>query len=343
MQDIWPQLKYWIDSGERFALATVVKASKPSPRGVGACLAIHEDGERFIGSVSAGCVESEVMVAAADCLKDGAARWLTFGPGEGFPWEIELSCGGKIEVRIEPYVSLVSGCAGVAEALRAGMESHAPGLLVSGWGSHAYLSETDEFLPADASIPQAALDLARSRLARGLGVEEVKIGSERVLFRMLGKRPRLFVVGASHIAINLVALAKMLQYEVVAIDPREAYARLDRFFIKPDQLRACWPAEALGDYLLGEKDALVSITHDPKIDDQALESALRSQCGYIGALGSRKSHAARCRRLATKGFAESDVTRIHGPVGLDIGSRTPAEIAVSIVAELVQWRNGGGR
>ena len=334
MQDIWPQLEKWVKGGERFALATVVRASKPSPRAVGACLAVHEDGERFIGSVSAGCVESEVMVAAGDCLRDGQVRWLSFGPGEGFPWEIELSCGGRLEVRVEPFPE-----AGAARAaLVAGLGRHEPGLLVSGWGAHGYFGEVGESWGEGLRVE--ARDLARQRFARGAASEELVVEGERVFFRLLGRRPRLFVIGASHIAIHLVALAKMLQYEVVAVDPRSAYAREERFFVKPDAVLAEWPETVLAGYGLGEKDALVAITHDPKIDDQALLAALGTDCGYVGALGSRKSHEARRRRLARAGMGGEDLGRIHGPVGLDIGSRTPAEIAVSIVAELVQWRNG---
>ncbi|MDQ8186332.1 XdhC family protein [Pelagicoccus sp. SDUM812002] len=318
MQDIWPQLRSWFIGSERFALATVVKASKPSPRGVGSVLAIHENGERFIGSVSAGCVENEVIEASKSCLADGKTRWLSFGPGEGFPWEIELSCGGKIEIRIEPAPHLREGNSDFVDALVAAMDRHEAVL----WTSDGITDTLTE-------------------LREDVLTEEVRDGEVRVLRRALRRRRRLFVVGASHIALHLVAAAKMLQYEVVVIDPRENYARGERFQLAPDEVLTAWPGTALGDYALASSDSLVAITHDPKIDDDALAAALTTDCGYVGALGSRKSHAARCRRLAKRGISEADLDRIFGPVGLDIGSRTPAEIAISIVAQLVLVRNQG--
>lgn len=318
MQDIWPQLREWFVERERFALATVVRASKPSPRGVGSVLAIHEDGVRFIGSVSAGCVEHEVIEAARLCLQDGVTRWMRFGPGDGFPWEIELSCGGTIEVRIEP-----------APHLRADAENHFLDGMVDALDSHNPCvwrsdGQTDSLLLGEDQIKETF---------------EVVEDDRRVLYRFLGFRKRIFVIGASHIALHLASAAKMLQYEVIVIDPRENYAREDRFQFSPDQICVDWPERALSGFKLGKPDALVAITHDPKIDDQALLVALSTECGYIGAMGSKKSHAARLKRLAKHGFSDSELKRIFGPVGIDIGSKTPAEIAVSIVAQLIKERS----
>lgn len=318
MQDIWPQLRDWFLARERFALATVVKASKPSPRGVGSVLAIHEDGERFIGSVSAGCVEHEVIEAARLCLEDGEARWMKFGPGDGFPWEIELSCGGSIEVRVEPAPHLRSGMDDMfVDQILKSLDEHVPCV----WRSDGEMDSLD--FSDDASRE----------------THEAVEGERRVLYRFLGRRKRLFVVGASHIALHLVSAAKMLQYEVVVIDPRETYARHERFQSRPDAVCVEWPKSALRQYRLDEADALVAITHDPKIDDDALAAALATPCGYVGALGSKRSHGARLKRLAKRGFEEDELIRIFGPVGIAIGSKTPAEIAVSIVAQLIQERN----
>ncbi len=318
MQDIWPQLREWFVARERFALATVVKASKPSPRGVGSVLAIHEDGARFIGSVSAGCVEHEVIEASKNCLADGKTRWLSFGPGEGFPWEIELSCGGRIEVRVEPAPHLRSG----------GNDTFVDKLIESLDGHLACVWRSDG---ESDSLEQCGEQLRET-------CEALENGN-RVLYRFLGKRKRLFVIGASHIALHLTAAAKMLQYEVVVIDPRESYAREDRFQFAPDEIWVEWPERVLARYDLGGADALVAITHDPKIDDQALAVALSTECGYVGALGSKSSHAARLKRLEKAGVPTSALDRVFGPVGIDIGSKTPAEIAVSIVAQLILERN----
>ncbi|MDQ8202297.1 XdhC family protein [Pelagicoccus sp. SDUM812003] len=319
MQDIWPQLRDWFVKRERFALATVVKASKPSPRGVGSVLAIHEDGRRFIGSVSAGCVEHEVIETSKLCLADGTTRWMSFGPGEGFPWEIELSCGGKIEVRIEPAPHLKPHCEeAFLDRLIDALDANNPCIWIS--------SEKGDTLDLGDAEEQETCEREDS--------------NGRTLYRKLGTRKRLFVIGASHIALHLAATAKMLQYEVVVIDPRESYARSDRFQFAPDAVHVQWPEKALQGYSLERDDALVAITHDPKIDDQALAVALKSNCGYIGALGSARSHRARMGRLVKLGIEEETLQRIHGPVGIDIGSRTPGEIAISIVAQLIQFRSG---
>lgn len=273
---------------------------------------------RFIGSVSAGCVEHEVIEAARFCLKDGLPRWMRFGPGDGFPWEIELSCGGTIEVRIEPAPHLRDGTGTTfIDQLVGTLDSHNPCV----WRSDGV---TDSLLIGENKIRETS---------------EREEEGRRVLYRFLGHRKRIFVIGASHIALHLASAAKMLQYEVIVIDPRENYARVDRFQFSPDQICVDWPERALADFELGRHDALVAITHDPKIDDQALAVALSTECGYIGALGSKRSHAARLNRLGKRGFTDTDLVRIFGPVGIDIGSKTPAEIAVSIVAQLIKERN----
>lgn len=339
MQDIWLQLRAWRSAGERFAIATVTRASKPSPRGVGATLAVSEDGLRFIGSVSAGCVESEVIEAAVASMQDGRPRWLSFGPGQGFPWEIELSCGGKIETRVEPYPSFCDACEAAVAALERALEGDRSGALISGQGWHVFLDRDGGVAGPLDLAPREALEIARERFENGEPTAEFDVAGERVLFRPLERRRRLFVIGASHIGLHLVGLAKSLRYEVTVVDPRESYAQAERFWVQPDALEVAWPTEVLRSSRLGRDDVVVALTHDPKIDDLALAEALRSDCGYVGALGSRRSHAARLKRLEIEGFDPAALKRIHGPVGIDIGSRTPAEIAVSVVAHLIQIRN----
>jgi xanthine dehydrogenase accessory factor len=143
-------------------------------------------------------------------------------------------------------------------------------------------------------------------------------------------------VGAAHIAIHLVGFARSLGFETIVIDPRESYAREDRFPNPPDALICEWPKQALEKYSITGSDCLAAMTHDPKIDDEALNVFLRSDTEYIGALGSRKSHAARLKRLGKLGFKDDSFSRIHAPIGIDIGSETPAEIALSVMAEIVK-------
>ncbi len=337
MEEIWTQLRCWVLEGVPFALATVVEAARPSPRGVGSVLAVRADGEAFIGSVSAGCVESEVIEAARSCMSDGETRWLSFGPDSGFPWEVALSCGGRISVRVERFAGQATP--EILEALIQNLDTQSSGLLVSYEGSHCLIDESGAASGAAGGLPGDLIEAARSHLVSVAETVEIDWGESRALLRVLRRPKRLFVVGAAHIAIHLVGFARSLGFETIVIDPREAYARADRFPRPPDQLVCAWPEEALESFRIGESDCVAAMTHDPKIDDPALAAFLLSPAGYIGALGSRKSHAARLRRLGKAGFDPETLKRIHGPIGLDIGSETPAEIALSVMAEIVQIKN----
>ncbi len=341
MQEIWPQLRSWVAEGTRFATATVVEASRPSPRGIGSVLAVRWDGEEFIGSVSAGCVESEVIEAAKAGMKDGKTRWLSFGPESGFPWEVALSCGGRIAVRVEPFAGQTDEKLGVL--LARSLDDRERFLLMSFDGAHCLITEDGNACPENADLPLPLIEMAKDHFRRGEGTREIEWENSKALFRVLERPHRLFVVGAAHIAIHLVSFARVLGYETVVIDPREAYARSDRFPDLPNQLVCRWPDEALKDFKIVSSDSIAAMTHDPKIDDQALSIFLKSPAEYIGALGSRKSHTARLKRLGKRGFKEEELARIHAPIGLDINSETPSEIALSVMSEIVQFRNASRR
>jgi xanthine dehydrogenase accessory factor len=334
MHEIWSQLKPWIESGQPFALATVVSVRNPSPRGIGSVLAISEHGDRFIGSVSAGCIETEVISMAVDCVKDGKTRWAEYGPSQGFPWEVAFSCGGKIGVRVERFEYEPN----IIEGLTRLHDSHGTGLWLSAEGKQGML--VDESFTGDASEWSVeTLDAAKRMLSERGHTREIDTPDGKVLLRLISQPYRLFVIGAGHISLHLVQFAKALNYRTIVIDPRESFAQEDRFEVAPDFLMPEWPEAAFKGVRFSAFDSVVLLTHDPKIDDQALKIVLRSDANYIGALGSRKSHAARLKRLLAEGFNESQLERIHGPVGLDIGSTTPAEIAISIVAQLVEKKN----
>ena len=337
MQEIWPQLRRWVDEGTRFAIATVVQASRPSPRGIGSVLAVRWDGMAFIGSVSAGCVESEVIEAAKACMEDGKARWLSFGPENGFPWEVALSCGGRIVVRVEPFAGQVDDHLG--PLLARSLDERERALLLSFDGEHCLISEDGNEHTGTLGLPPSLIEAARAHFRSGSSTREIEWEGSKALFRVLDRPQRLFVVGAAHIAIHLVSFARVLGYETVVIDPRDAYARRERFPDPPDELICQWPEEALAGFQIVASDAVAAMTHDPKIDDQALSIFLGSDAEYIGALGSRKSHAARLKRLSKLGFDEEVLKRIHAPIGLDINSETPSEIALSVMSEIVQCRN----
>ena len=339
MHEIWSQLKSWIETEQAFALATVVSARNPSPRGIGSVLAISADGKQFIGSVSAGCIETEVIEMAVACVADGKTRWAEFGPSQGFPWEVAFSCGGRIGVRVERFVYETP----LVESLIGLHESHGTGIWLSGEGKQALLLEDGTFTGQESEWNASTLEAAREVMTSGGHTQEVLEGDSKILLRLIAQPYRLFIIGAGHISLSLVHFAKALNYQTLVIDPRESFAQEDRFETKPDHLIQAWPEHALVQVNFTSFDSMVMLTHDPKIDDQALEIALKSDCSYIGALGSRKSHEARLKRLSAKGFEEEQLAMIHGPVGLDIGSTTPAEIAISIIAEMVQLKNRQGR
>lgn len=338
MHEIWSQLKPWIESGQPFALATVVSARSPSPRGIGSVLAISEHGDHFLGSVSAGCIETEVINMAVNCVTDGKTRWAEFGPSQGFPWEVAFSCGGKIGVRVERFDYKV----GIIEGLTRLHDSHGTGLWLSAEGKQGLLLD-ESFVGEVSEWSVDTLDAAKRILGERGHTREIDGPDGKVLLRLISQPYRLFVIGAGHISLHLVQFAKALNYQTIVIDPRESFAQEGRFEVAPDCLVPEWPEAAFEGVRLSAFDSVVMLTHDPKIDDQALKIVLKSEANFIGALGSRKSHAARLKRLVAEGFDESQLERIHGPVGLDIGSTTPAEIAVSIVAQLVEKKNAALR
>ena len=335
MHEIWSQLKTWIESERPFALATVVSARNPSPRGIGSVLAISEDGKEFIGSVSAGCIEIEVIEMAVACVQDGKTRWAEFGPSQGFPWEVAFSCGGKIAVRVERFECGPE----IRSALIDLHDSHGTGVWLSGGGKQALLLQDGTWIGESSDWASDCVEAAKAVMEPEGHTRELELGDEKILLRLISQPYRLFVVGAGHITMSLVPFAKALNYQTIVIDPRESFAQEDRFETLPDHLIQAWPEEAMKEVNFSPFDSIVMLTHDPKIDDQALEIALNSEVSYLGALGSRRSHDARLKRLAAKGISEDQLARIHGPVGLDIGSSTPAEIAVSIIAEMVQEKN----
>jgi xanthine dehydrogenase accessory factor len=304
----------WIRAGKRAALATVIETWGSAPRRVGAQMAVSSDGE-MEGSVSGGCVEGAVVLEALEALEEGAAKVLEYGVSDGDAFAVGLACGGTIRVLVEPV-----GEGGMPqemlEALVAARAARTPvAVEVALDGSHRALVETGH--------------AERFRMDRS-GLEE-----DAQTFVAIHNPPlRLVVVGAVHIAQALVPMARIAGFDPVVIDPREAFGAPARF---PDaKVINDWPDAALQAAGVDSRTALVLLTHDPKLDDPALHIALRSGAFYIGALGSRRTHAARLERLTAAGFDAADLARINGPIGLDIGAAGPAEIAVSVLAQMVQ-------
>jgi xanthine dehydrogenase accessory factor len=319
----------WRAAGRRVALATVAATWGSSPRPVGSRMAVDETGA-MAGSVTSGCVENAVVLEAKAAMADGKPRLLTYGVTEEKAWEVGLTCGGTVRVLVTP-VNDPSPLARLAAAVKA---RRAAALVVHmTTGAEAVVGDGS----AAAGLPEAVAREAAERLeADRSGIAEAGEGAYFV--RVHAPPRRLFVIGAVHIAQALVPMARMAGYDVTVIDPRAAFATGARFPGVP--LLTTWPADAFESLGLDAHTAVVSLSHDPKIDDPALEAALRSPAFYVGALGSKANQAKRRLRLGERGLDEDRVARLHGPVGLAIGALTPAEIAVSILAEITAVRRG---
>ena len=304
----------WAQAGRGAALATVVETWGSAPRRVGAQLAISGDGE-MQGSVSGGCVEGAVVVEALEAIDDGTSRLLEFGVSDGDAFAVGLACGGKIRVLVEPVGDQ-------------GMPLEVLTDLVAARAARTPVAYEVKLSGGDARLVRDGYE-TRFRLDRS-GVEE-----DGETFVAIHNPPlRLVIVGAVHIAQALVPMAQVAGFDVIVIDPREAFGSQARF---PEaRIMNDWPDAALAEVGVDTRSAVVLLTHDPKLDDPALHIALRSDAFYIGALGSKRTHASRVDRLTEAGFTGADIARIAAPVGLDIGAAGPPEIAVSILAQMVQ-------
>lgn len=302
----------WHRAGKGAALATVVQTWGSAPRRVGSQLAISGEGE-IAGSVSGGCVEGAVVAEALDAIEDGRPAMLEYGVSDGDAFAVGLACGGTIRVLVEP-VGAVMPEALLAE-LVAARAAREPVAYVTGL-------EAERRLVREGHAERFRMDRS--------GFEE-----DGQTFVAIHNPPlRLIVIGAVHIAQALVPMARIAGFDPVIVDPRESFASAERF--PGERLLHDWPDEALRAVGVDARTALVLLTHDPKLDDPALEVALAAECFYIGALGSTRTHAKRVERLASRGLSEAQIARIHAPIGLDIGAAGPSEIAVSILAEMLR-------
>ena len=340
MRDLLPTIKAWGAADPDLALATVVRTSGSTPRPIGAHLLVTRDG-RMEGSVSGGCLEGAVVLEAQATIEgDAPPRVLHYGISDELGWSVGLSCGGEVDVFVEPLRG--DGSDDVLRAVADAVAAERPVALLtslSGPTAGARVAVVGDEAPVGAvgaGVDVAAL--AAAHLASGLPGMELADGVE-VFVEPIVRDPRLAVIGAVHIAVPLTAMAAAAGYRVTVIDPRAAFLTRERMPLA-HQLVGAWPDEALPALDLGPTDAAVCLAHDPKFEDPALQFLLRSSAGYIGAIGSRKTHAARVARLREAGFGDADIARVHSPVGLDLGAVTPAEIAVAILAEIIATRRG---
>jgi xanthine dehydrogenase accessory factor len=321
--DILRKAQEWKEAGRDVALATVVNTWGSAPRPVGSHLVIDSEG-KFLGSVSGGCVEGDVITEALDVIAMRGRNMLEFGVADETAWRAGLSCGGRIRVYVQ---SIDANRAGLLAAFNAERAMRRPCVLVFdiASGKQRLVRAADAGSDPMTGILEEWLQTGRSGI--------VEWGGKELFLRVETPPVRLIVIGAVHVSQMLAPIASLAGFDMIIVDPRNAFATPERFPGVP--LVAEWPEVALPSLHLDHYTAMVLLTHDPRIDDQGLMEALRADCFYIGALGSRKTHANRLERMRAEGFSEAVLKRIHAPVGLDIGAVSPAEIAVSIAGEII--------
>jgi xanthine dehydrogenase accessory factor len=344
MKELLADLDQWRRDDEQIALATLVAVRGSAPRLPGSRLAVTRSAG-ITGSVSAGCVENDVFEHAMKVLDAGRPALVTYGIADELGFEVGLSCGGSIDVLIEPFTEGDDAW----RALRRAVENEEAAAWGIGLTPAPLLGRKLVTLGDDRTHGSIdpALDgevaAAARRLLPGGGTRSLALpwgGEEATVFVEAFPPPfRLFIVGATHAAIHLCRMARLVGFRVSVIDARTAFASAERFPEADEVLRA-WPDAVFGERTLDAYAYVVTLTHDFKIDVPALECALRSGARYIGALGSRRTHARRRERLLERGFSETDLARIRAPVGLDLGGRAPEEIALAILAEMLAVRHG---
>jgi xanthine dehydrogenase accessory factor len=305
----------------------VIRTYGSAPRPEGAALLYAEDG-RIAGSVSGGCVEGAAAEEIARAWQTGRSKVVRYGISDEQAWSVGLACGGNIDVLVEPDVP--------PEAESAARSAGGVAVITDLSDGHRFtVSEAD---PDPAGAPADVVAAAREALLRGAS-RVFESGARQLFIEAYPVRPRLVIVGAVEIARSLTRLARELGFATVVVDGRAAFATPERF-PDADRLAVGWLDELADDVGLNANDAVAVLAHDPKLDDPALVEAFRRGCRYVGALGSRKTQADRRERLRAMGVSGADIARLHGPIGLDLGGRAPAETALAILAEIVAERYG---
>ena len=318
------KLSQLLKSAEDFVLVTVIDTWGSAPKPIGSMLIVNKVGQIF-GSVSGGCVEGAVITEAIRLLETHECKTLNFNVSDGDAFQVGLACGGEIKILLEPVLKTDSI---LREKLKSFLREYFNGKIVissvnlTNFKRKVIKNNDEDF----ANIPVSLLNKRTS----------FKNGD--TFLSVLYPKLKLVIVGAVHIAQYLAKIAEIFEYQILVVDPRTTFASKERF--PSASILAEWPDIALEKLELGQDSALVTLTHDPKIDDIALEKALNSDCFYIGSLGSKRTHAKRLDRLKSLGFSDKQLNRIEGPVGLDIGANTPNEIALSIMAEIVCVQRG---
>ena len=333
MLDILKTVNQWLAENQQIALAIVAETWGSAPRHLGAKMAVKPD-MAMIGSVSGGCIEGAVIEEMLAALENGTGKLLSFGVSDDTAWEVGLTCGGSIKVYVEPlnvdWWRAASDCA--TQDKRATTITVVSGAKI---GQKILFDAADEILYTTGDA--ALADMIEQFLKSGL----TTFGEHEVMVDIHRPRPHLIIVGGVHIAMPLQDFARGVGFRVSIVDPRRAFATQERF-PEVSAILHQYPDKALPQLGLDEETYLAVLTHDPKIDDPALITALPSDAPYIGVLSSSRTHEKRTARLIEAGVSPELLARINTPIGIDIGAKTPEEIALCILAEIVAVRNGVG-
>ena len=368
MYEVQADIAKWLDGGDDVALAQIMQAFGSSPRKPGSVMAYAEAGG-LSGSVSGGCVEGAVIDSMLDCLASGARRTETFHASftdEAEFEEVGLACGGGMEILVSKLQPRLFACE--REELRlgneyvrvSGIDVEADFLLTRRAGMVEGLSCLELgkwFLCMPESVQEQEkwyIEVAKAvveqleksscmsdqKKLQSAGTGKVACGEHLFFYHKVMPKPKLICIGGVHISVHLTQMAKMLGYHTVVIDPRSVFSTEERFHFV-DELWREWPQKAFGHLTLDGATAVCVLTHDPKIDVPALAAAIHSPAFYIGCLGRTTTQLDRWQALREEGFTDEEIRRVHGPIGLELGGREPAEIALAIMAEITMAKAGG--
>ena len=366
MRDILSRITKWWEAGESFGLATVVRTYHSAPRDPGAALAVLAAGDHeVVGSVSGGCVEGAVYELSLDVCQTGTPVLQTYGVSDDDAFAVGLTCGGIIDIFVErvdkasfPELGEIAAAVERGEPVAVATVISGPGQVGARrviWSRDTVSADAYDdgwHSGASGTLGTARLDAAvdddvRGMLAQGLtGIRRYGEHGERrgddlsVFVNSFAPPPRMLVFGAIDFAAAVARTGKFLGYHVTVCDARRIFATSSRF-PDADEVVVDWPHRFLAGAEVDARTVICVLTHDPKFDIPLLEVALRTPAGYIGAMGSRRTHEDRLARLRDAGLTDEELSRLRSPIGLDLGARTPEETAVSIAAELIQLRWGG--
>lgn len=345
MKDIWNEVIQWSQTKPSFVIARVIQTWRSAPRKAGAAMLVDPE-MNVVGSVSGGCIEGAVIEEALQIMETGENKYLNYGIDDDTAWSVGLACGGKVQLFLEKHwaISESPQVKKIWDNLKNAIEEKKPVVL---------LTRVD----ATTSIPMLVYEDGKTTGAWDHFDEELKTKSlealkthkndtlrwheDKVFLHTFPTPDQLIIIGAGHVTIPLVQLARQMDFETYVIDPRRVFTNPERFPVKPTRIIPEWPQDVLNGWNFHQNIYAVLLTHDPKIDDPGLNILLRQPVRYIGALGSWKTHAKRVKRLREDGLSDTEINRIRAPVGLDIGAESPKEIALSILAEIIQEKRKG--